>query len=708
MKRRIAVLGGGVGSMAAVYTLMDDPDWREKYDITVYQQGWRLGGKGASGRNLGAGDRIEEHGLHIWLGFYENAFAMIKRAYAELDRPAGAPLRTWQDAFKPGNQILFTERINGEWKLWPVDFPTNDEVPGTGGVFLTPWDYVCMLIEWMHSQTQSSVPLDDLQKRATEQPHHGIIGDIARDLERLGVAVAELAGAALLEEAAHLARSIGSDTTTHDPSHHRGILGLVDGFMHWLWKLIELELDRHNELRRLFVVLDVARAILRGIVVDGVLEHGFEAINNIEFRAWLLRNGASEKYSVYSAPIQGIYDLVFAYERGNTSDPACANLEAGTGCYGSLRMMLTYKGSIYWKMQAGMGDTIFTPFHELFRRYPENIRVAYFHQVTGIESDDGAHVTGIRLFEQVRLREGLQQYDPLVDVKGLPCWPSEPLYEQLDPGDAAELQRENINLESWWSPWRAKEAERTHTLRVGVDFDDVICGIPPAMLAQLLADSITSRPAWTSMLSKVQSVQTQGVQLWLAPDLASLGWTGPDDPLLAGYVEPESTWADMSHLIPHENWPPDSMPRTLAYLCGVFDDAAVIPPSTDTGFPAREYERFSRESAAWLRSNIATLWPDAVDAAGAFKPGVVLSQYLRANIDPNERYVLSVVGSSEHRLDAGGSGLANLYLAGDWVRNIINAGCVEAATIGGMRAARALSGRAVQIIGEDPGRKDSN
>ena len=56
--QKIAILGGGVGSMTAAYYLSDLPGWQKNYDITVYQQGWRLGGKGASGRNARMGQRI--------------------------------------------------------------------------------------------------------------------------------------------------------------------------------------------------------------------------------------------------------------------------------------------------------------------------------------------------------------------------------------------------------------------------------------------------------------------------------------------------------------------------------------------------------------------------------------------------------------------------------------------------------------------------
>jgi uncharacterized protein with NAD-binding domain and iron-sulfur cluster len=90
-KRRIAILGGGCGGMAAAWGLVNSPA-ANGLEITIYQLGWRLGGKGASGRNAAVANRIEEHGLHIWGGMYENAFAIMRQVYGQLQRPAGTPL----------------------------------------------------------------------------------------------------------------------------------------------------------------------------------------------------------------------------------------------------------------------------------------------------------------------------------------------------------------------------------------------------------------------------------------------------------------------------------------------------------------------------------------------------------------------------------------------------------------------------------------
>src|SRR5512138_746314 len=103
VKQRIAVLGGGIGALSTVYALTSEADWRDRYEIDVYVHGWRLGGKGASGRNAAMGNRIEEHGLHIWMGFYHNAFRVMRGAYDERARILTDPglFKTWSDAFTP-------------------------------------------------------------------------------------------------------------------------------------------------------------------------------------------------------------------------------------------------------------------------------------------------------------------------------------------------------------------------------------------------------------------------------------------------------------------------------------------------------------------------------------------------------------------------------------------------------------------------------
>ena len=128
---KVAILGGGVAGLAAAWRL-SEPGWRHRFEaITVYERGWRLGGKAASSR--GPNGRIEEHGLHVWLGYYENAFRLVREVYEELDRETtrpGAPFKTWTDAFKPANEIGLEELRDGSWHHWIAAFSLNDQIPG--------------------------------------------------------------------------------------------------------------------------------------------------------------------------------------------------------------------------------------------------------------------------------------------------------------------------------------------------------------------------------------------------------------------------------------------------------------------------------------------------------------------------------------------------------------------------------------------------
>ena len=128
---RVAILGGGMGGLATAWRL-SEPGWQDELEsITVYQRGWRLGGKGASSR--GPNGRIEEHGLHLWLGYYENAFRLLRECYAELDRPRTdqrAPIQTWRDAMLPAETVGLEDRRADGWHHWLGQFTPNDLLPG--------------------------------------------------------------------------------------------------------------------------------------------------------------------------------------------------------------------------------------------------------------------------------------------------------------------------------------------------------------------------------------------------------------------------------------------------------------------------------------------------------------------------------------------------------------------------------------------------
>ena len=100
----------------------------------------------------------------------------------------------------------------------------------------------------------------------------------------------------------------------------------------------------------------------------------------------------------------------------------------------------------------------------------------------------------------------------------------------------------------------------------------------------------------------------------------------------------------------------------------------------------------------FLTDQVQVFWPHAVSGAGGLRAGVLCGDesdatYVRANVDPSDRYVQSLPGSSAFRLRPDQSGVDNLVLAGDWTRCGLDAGCIEAAVMSGIEAANVVAGR---------------
>ena len=722
---KIAIIGGGVAAMTAAFYLTDEPGWQNLREVTVYQMGWRLGGKGASGRNAAMGQRIEEHGLHIWFGFYDNAFKTVQRAYELLDRPPGAPLATWREAFAEQHFIALSEQVNGQWRQWPIETPPMPGQPGQGDEKLDLWRIAVTASEWIRQWIETlcskhAAPSGPPAAPAAEQ---GFVAALADRVEQ-GVHQAEAMVHAFAHDGAEAVHELRRATHALAGHLHAGAdkgrqaAGLTD---------LRDSVRKHfaaraeaagvaDELRRLYICLDLALTSLLGMVQDGVFEKGFDVINGEDFCAWLTRHGANRRLTVWSAPVRGFYDLVFAYENGDFDKP---NIEAGTMLRGMMRVAFDYEGAIMWKMQAGMGDTIFTPFYEVLKR--RGVKFRFFHKVEELlPNAAGDAVEEIRITRQVDLAPGVAEYDPLVSVKGLACWPSRPNDGQLDPAQAALLRQADINLESHWTDWPERYAQAfgralpSLTLRRGVDFDKVVFGASVASVQAIAPRLVERSPALAACVKNVQAVATQAYQAWMIPDIRGLGWTlyGPDgqSPVLSAFSEPFDTWGPMDQVLPREDWPAGTAPGNVSYFCSALPVAS-YPPPTDHGFPARMASQVKESAIAQLQNGLWALWPSVATPGGfdwstMFDPrggaGVHRfdSQYWRANVDPSERYVLSLVGTSRWRLATDGSGFANLFLTGDWIRTGLNAGCVEAATMAGMQTSRAICGHPAVIVGE--------
>ena len=348
---------------------------------------------------------------------------------------------------------------------------------------------------------------------------------------------------------------------------------------------------------------------------------------------------------------------------------------------------------------------IFTPLYEVLKQ--RGVKFEFFHKVQHLElSEDKTRISTIKINRQATLKQ--KEYQPLIDVNGLRCWPNSPLYEQLVEGEVIKAQE--INLESTWTKWHDVEQL---TLKAEKDFDIVILGISLGALKYICSELIDNQKQWLQMVEYVRTIPTSALQLWLKPKLEELGWVMPS-PLMDGCVHPFNTWADMSHLIEQESWLEENSPGSIAYFCGPLEELETIPKFEDNYFPSQRFFQVKCDALKWSTKAISTMWPKIVDSQNsgeidweklvAPKESSSVAnfdfQYWRANIEPSDRYVLSVKGSTKYRLKADESGFDNLYLAGDWTLNGLNIGCLEAAVMSGMQAARGISGFPKKIAGE--------
>lgn len=700
-RKKIAVIGGGVGAITATYAITQIPDWDMTYDITLYQLGWRCGGKGASGRNAAQHQRIEEHGLHIWAGFYENAFRLMRDCYETLNktglRTPDAPLGTLDKAFKGLSHFFLAEDIpqpDGSASLhpWRVDFQPNGNLPGTGGVLPTPFAYFRMLLRTVADMIDRGLagPVPPANAHILPYSFHSAFNEL-----RLS-----LVAASPFHHLGALAARLSDNPHNHKTQETLLLAALAAHAQDWQHARMA-SAGQGDEARRIGYMISLSSAFFRGAIDSGLFRAGFDAIDSWEISAWLLHYGASQE-AVYSAVFRGCYDYVFGYPGGVTED---RGVGAGTAIRGLLRLAFTYKGALFYKMQAGMGDTIFGPYYQVLKS--RGVKFRFFTAARALHLDaDGIGIGAIDMVEQAQVAGG--DYHPLVDVKGLPCWPSQPDLTQLVPDSFTP----GTDFECEKDP----PTGRPFRLERGRDFDQVILGASLGSIPYLAEELIAASPRWRAMVQNVGTVATHAAQFWLNRTADDLGWNalvaqhnpGPQTELktvITSFSEPLDTWADMTDLIPHEDWPDDG-PVQLAYFCS---------PAHNVGVDPRPFRDQVRN---WADRDLTRMWPGAA-RDGKFDLSLLWgpkdqspehrfrSQYFRQNFYGSERYVLSVPNSVQYRLPPDDSGFENLFLAGDWTRCGINAGCVEAATISGLVCARGLTGHPFEVVGESDLAPDS-
>jgi uncharacterized protein with NAD-binding domain and iron-sulfur cluster len=705
-------------------------DWRRQLgSITVYQRDGVLGGKGASVR--GPDGRIEEHGLHVWLGYYENAFHLLRGVYEELERPRtdpACPVATFADAFAPVRHVgVGSEGPDGSWSSWTARFGSGGEPPG-----VAPSPVTGPLAQVVHNLRLVVALVASLEPAPLVEPGLYLGGSATPPLRPVSAATAAARWVAAAELAvlAGAARSLEALQALSGAAGP-GALGTAMGtrlsaVREELWA----RLDEREDGRRLASVVDLLLTASIGTVRDGLLAPGsHRRVDHLDFRDWLAGHGARAE-TLDSPLVRGMYDLVFAYEGGEASRPRFA---AGLGLLLAGRMFFTYRGALFWRMQAGMGDIVFAPLYQALRA--RGVCFEFFSELVGVEpagssgdraGDPGGagealgageaawaraageavrageavgageavragdavgageavgagKIEALQLRRHWRLRPGVESYDPLVRVGGLPCFTATP--------DGGQVEA-------------VAHAEGDLTLRAGRDFDVAVLAVSLGALPRVAPRLVATSTAWRRMVEEVRTVATQGLQLWFDIGEDDLGFD-PPGAIVSGFEPPFDTCASMSHLLVRENRIDGHGrgPGALAYFCSALADApAGLDPVAATaavGEHARQFvgQRIGRFFPEAVSEGGGFAWERLWDPDGAGGPDRLRSQYWTANVDPSDRYVQSLPGTGRHRLRADESGYANLVLAGDWTECGLNAGCIEAAVLSGLQAANAVSGR---------------
>jgi uncharacterized protein with NAD-binding domain and iron-sulfur cluster len=783
----VVVVGGGMGGLTAAYEL-SHPRHGGRYDITVYQMGWRLGGKGASGRNRDKSNRIEEHGLHVWMGFYENAFRMMRECYEELGKRAGGekpawepkggakppppPFATIEEAFRPDNHVGVAAPSPDkpdEWEAWTSWFPPMEGMPGDPMddkrnpftlhgyairfLFLARTLFLSLLKE-SGARDDKRSDLDEILDKGREEFRKRsprlIIEQVTAKL-RSG----SLTAAAGLFQGVLILETVLKDRQTFAGNDLR-VLEFLDAAASSVRSQLRDIVKIEPRLRRKTEVIDLVMTCVAGLLRDDVLAspEGLDAIDHYDAREWLLKHGAS--WSSLDSPIlRGLYDMAFAefVDLGEESarratvgkigpDGRRRGLAAGQALRCTMRMFYTYRGALFWRMRSAMGEVVFAPLYHLLKA--RGVKFRFFHRLSDIEVEGdggGRYVSKLVFDRQLRDAAADLQYEPLFKPFGaddrrpagyafdsLHAWPSAPNVDAFGGPKPAAEQLDPAALESFWGAAPGGTLELTVSAageRPGPhEFDMVVLALGLGAIQHLRSngklqslDEDESGGAWAQMLNRMQTVPTQAFQLWLKKGMFELGWSEPPV-TLAGIGRTDTktfdTWADMTPILPFEGWDfseKGDPPGALAYFCGAMrgTSAPRLDKVASQVDDKATLEQAAKNVEGLMNGPMASLWKGAATGRGMFDWGLLVSgepedrmrqypslalksQFVTAAVNPSDRYVLTVPGSSAYRISPLDTGIVNLTVAGDWTACGFHGGCIEAAVMSGRLAAHALSG----------------
>ncbi|MEL6826599.1 MAG: NAD(P)-binding protein [Pseudomonadota bacterium] len=670
MKTKIAILGGGISALAAAYELkrLDSAD---ALDITIHQMGWRLGGKCASSRNdqPGMGYRNEEHGLHVLGGWYHNTFEMLRRVYMDWNELPAVDSRPIREAFLPVNgAVLFDEKrflwLKYGWRKIAVRFPDPVGQPGIDIPDLSIGRMLRVLARWVQELLENAFAGLSLVRLGMRFFRHWFdISDVVKTLE---TEVIEQMTDAQMQDAANRVHICATSIASECES----MLDNISEADAQLW--YESETEDGPSVADLVTAALVGAFVVKGMLADRLITRGFDYINAEDATEWMRRHGAPN-FVVKSPFVELGYHYAFSYIDG---DPKRPDMAAGAALRGYMRMFFGQVGSFFYHFEGGMGDVIVKPFYDVLK--DKGVKFEFFSQITRLERDpERKQISRVQIRRQAKVSAGQDAYDPLISTpKGLRTWPIGPRMDQLELGPGQTRFPNDFE-----DPFDIDPNDPIEELVAGEDFDIAILAIPGTALSEICQPLVDADPAWGRCLDAMSSCPTVSAQLWTQKTPDELGW-GKMPHISTGHVLPLSTWSDMSHLLTLEEETPEGPFRGHHLLCGPYPITGESPRDT---------------TLKWLKKNFKDVLPN-----WRLKDQDVSDRaiYARLNHKPSERYIFAGSGDIDDRLRTDESGLSNLYLCGDWVRNGTDLGWVEGAVTTARQCARAITGVSIRVYGE--------
>ena len=613
-KKKIAIFGTGVGALSTAFELTDFPGWDELYEITIYQLGWRAGGKTASSR--GPNDRVQERGIHILQGWYWNVFRMLRKCYDERRDKKIDPsqkMQNWTDAVVKDDTTLLTTLKEGKensWESWPFIFPEDQLIPGDaspistkilvkrilaimcqlffGSPYIERKGLLAFIPKWIFGKLMKDYPID--KQNPGEIPSPPYTKDPIQNSRLCRRQMGE---------------KISDRSTLPFGRIWFLLLTAVVWICYFVYTIIRLLLFPFlsswiwaNRLLSAFEwILVTTKGALARCYSWKQSKMVFGKVNDDDYRSFLKRAGGSEMM-IECGLVKFMYYGSFANLKGDKPGILAADM--------AIRIVLDtilYRGSLVWKTRFGTGGTIIAPIFQVLKA--RGVQFKFFHRVKNIHYSETGNIEKVTVAEQVKLREGIIEYAPLKNYNGVADWPAQPLFDQLDPEWAEKIEAGNVDLESMWANWKDYQEKE---LVNGTDFDQLVLAIPVTALKDICSEIIDKDDRWKRIVKEVPTTQTFGVELWISKSWAELGFKAAawglrptDEPNSVNYANLLYSWTDMTRIIEAENWPADNEPKDLAYFCGTMpNEPEDLPPYSDHSFPEKQYNRVFDFSKAWI------------------------------------------------------------------------------------------------------------